>query len=855
MGERIVSIKLVADAVGAVTGIHAVRDAAGELKAKVADSAMSQRQEWATVGAGLTAVGVAITGVGVLALKTGIQYNTLQQTTRAALTSLLGSAAAANAQMDKLDDFARNSPFSKATFIAAQQQMLAFGIETKKVIPYLDGVQNAVAAAGGSNVEIEGIVATMSKIQSSSKITATDLIEFGNRGVNAADLIGSQMGKTGAEIRSEITAGTLDATQALDALAAGMTERFEGAADGVKNTFAGAMDRVKAAWRDFASELAKPLVDPSGGGALVDLLNWTADAMRNFEKLPEPIKATVSGLTGLVGVAALAGGAFMTLYPKFLETRAALASLGVTSGAVRGGMGSLVRFLGGPLGIALMAAAATVAVFNGAMDASKTSASEFEASIKQGTGALDAMRATAEKNEKGLVTVFADVSSQVDKLPSLLDKASSSGRGFFSSLSFNETAMLDNLKEFGAALANLSVSDLPRAQNEFAKFANSADLSKKQIALALDEMPAFKNALIDYADSSGLATDDTSLLALAMGKIGPAAEEGAAGAKSAADNYLESADAANQLSDQLMKLLDSYNELNGIGQSAEQQNAALQSSYAGLQEYVANAQAGVDGYALSLDENTAAGAANRAMLADHAASIKSNADAQFELESATLGSEQAAANYEARLSGGRQQIYDTALALTGNADAAQALTDKILAMPTAPEIKILMETAAAKSKIDDLKNYVPQVLTIQAQVEYSESFLNKFGKAAYGGTIGFAQGGTIGYASGGSVRGIGGGVAGGTVYGRGGSKSDSITVNLSRGEEVIQEPYASMYRTQLKQMNRGDFVAGQPQPQVIVVSGGAGAADVKQYNNVTMLERDPRLLMRQFGRELKGVIQ
>ncbi|MEB4614003.1 tape measure protein, partial [Leucobacter sp. M11] len=257
-------------------------------------------------------------------MKTGVEYNTLQQTTRAALTTLLGSAEAANAQMDKLDAFAKTSPFAKGSFIKAQQQMLAFGVETQKVIPYLDAVQNAVAAAGGSNADIEGIVATMAKIQSSSKITAQDLNEFGNRGVNAAELIGSRMGKTGAQIREEITAGSLGATEALDALTAGMAEKFEGASANVKNTFAGAMDRVKAAWRDFSSELARPLVDPNGGGALVDLLNWAADAMRAFEDLPAPVKTTISAMTGLAGVGSLAGGTFMLALPKFLEFQDAL---------------------------------------------------------------------------------------------------------------------------------------------------------------------------------------------------------------------------------------------------------------------------------------------------------------------------------------------------------------------------------------------------------------------------------------------------------------------------------------------------------------------------------------------------
>ncbi|MGJ8508416.1 hypothetical protein, partial [Glaesserella parasuis] len=83
--------------------------------------------------------------------------------------------------------------------------------------------------------------------------------------------------------------GTLDAGQALDALAAGMSERFAGASANVKNTMTGATDRVKAAWRDMASLMTEPLVGKNGGGLLVDATNGLADFLRLVQKLPAPI--------------------------------------------------------------------------------------------------------------------------------------------------------------------------------------------------------------------------------------------------------------------------------------------------------------------------------------------------------------------------------------------------------------------------------------------------------------------------------------------------------------------------------------------------------------------------------------
>ena len=315
---------------------------------RVVQSMDLQREHWQTAGVALTGFGTAITAVGVAALNTGINYNTLQQTSRAALETLTGSAEEANRQMDKLDEFASTSPFAKDVFIRAQQQMLGFGIEAQKVIPYLDSIQQSVAATGGSNHDIAELSRIFSQISASAKITATDLREFGNRGIDAATLIGSQMGMTGAQIRESITAGTLDAGEALDALAAGMQETYGGAADNVKNTVAGAFDRVKAAWRDLSGDLAAPLVGPEGGGLFVGLLNQVADLMRAFQGLPDPIKNTVAALGGIAGVGSLAAGSFLLLAPRVLDAYRAFKALrdldlvGM-AGGLKGVAGSIAR--------------------------------------------------------------------------------------------------------------------------------------------------------------------------------------------------------------------------------------------------------------------------------------------------------------------------------------------------------------------------------------------------------------------------------------------------------------------------------------------------------------------------------
>lgn len=324
---------------------------------RLVQSARLQADSWTSVGSSLTKTGAAMTALTAAVGATGVAYNTLQQQSRAALKTLLGSAEAAAKQMDKLDEFARTSPFAKQTFITAQQQMLAFGIETQKVIPYLDAIGDAVAASGGTSNTVGELAFIFSQIQSSAKITAQELREFGDRGVDAAKLIGDQMGMTAAEVRDSITRGTLDAGDALDALAAGMKETFGGASANVKDTMVGALDHVKAAWRDLSSAIMSGAVGPEGGGWLVDMTNGLADMLRVLESMPTPALETMGALSGIAGISLLGAGGLVASVPKFVELHAAFKNLEAISPRLARGVTRLVKEFSA-FGIAVTAATA-----------------------------------------------------------------------------------------------------------------------------------------------------------------------------------------------------------------------------------------------------------------------------------------------------------------------------------------------------------------------------------------------------------------------------------------------------------------------------------------------------------------
>lgn len=516
--------------------------------AGVAQSVRDNRDALTTVGVGLTAYGAAVAGIATAVGKTGIEYNTLRQRSVAALTAITGSAEDANRQMDKLDAFATTSPFARGVFIEAQQQMLGFGIEAEKVIPFLDAIQQAVAATGGSNHDISELSRIISQISASAKITATDLREFGNRGIDAATLIGSQMGKTGAQIRDEITAGTLDAGAALDALAVGMQDRYNGAADNVKETFLGAVDRVKAAFRDLSSSAMTPLVDPEGGGLAVDGLNRLADALRAFEDMPAGLRNTVLALGGMSGVVSLLGGAAFLAAPRLIDTWDALGRIGPAGRTAQDGIKGLpstlrrmapgaatfVTALGG-----LAAAVAALKIAGTAFDSLTDAGADLAllennlVTLTDAAEGLSDVMARSEISADWLDLGDSDrAAATIETLQQLsepgmvtrLDLAHGAILRFFSEgladkYSGGAARFAQDMRDVDTVLSGMATTSLPDATDAFQNYVEMLGGGDEVAAEMLDHMPGLRAALTDVATGMGLAADDATLLALAMGEV------------------------------------------------------------------------------------------------------------------------------------------------------------------------------------------------------------------------------------------------------------------------------------------------------------------------------------------------
>src|SRR5699024_8823169 len=154
----------------------------------------------------------------------------------------------------------------------------------------------------------------------------------------------------------------------------GMSTKFEGSSDRMRDTFQGAVDNLKGAWRDLSADMAKPLVDPEGGGALVGLTNTLADFLNSLQALPGPVKGAIGVIGGLTTAATVGAGAFALLMPKYVQFRESLADL--TSyhpklGKFAGGLGNVAAAagkLGGVVGLTAIGVSSLLSAFKNEAD-------------------------------------------------------------------------------------------------------------------------------------------------------------------------------------------------------------------------------------------------------------------------------------------------------------------------------------------------------------------------------------------------------------------------------------------------------------------------------------------------------
>ncbi|MEF2979109.1 phage tail tape measure protein [Subtercola sp. YIM 133946] len=455
------------------------------------------------------------------------------------------------------------------------------------------------------------------------------------------------------------------------------------------------------------------------GSAANDVLRGLVQAATSlvnaFDDAPQPIQTAALAVGVLVAAVTLLGGAFLIGVPQIAAFTGALATLSASEipavAASAAGLtktisttGSVLRetgaFLTGPWGVALAAATVGVVILSQQLDSLQASGAELTNSLVTAKSAQDVFNVAGQGKD---VKWVQDVTKDLGNLQNVLNAADDQAKNVFARFDSSHFGAFDALKSIGTQLGTLATTDLPSAEHAFSLLVAQTDGTDRSIQLLLDQMPAYKQALVDQATKLGETADNATLLKLAQEGGVPVTEDATAA-------YEAASGAAVDLGKAVKDLMDAIDAANGVGQDAVSKNIAYQQSMSDLNDQMQKIADGTEGYAATLDTTTQAGRDNLGMLNDLADSGEQAAKAQFDLDGNTQ-------TYQATLQSVHDSIYEHAKALGASDTEAANLADSIARIPSDTEWKVIAQTADAQAAVDAfLSRNNQRRITISTQI-------------------------------------------------------------------------------------------------------------------------------------------
>lgn len=614
---------------------------------------------------------------------------------------------------------------------------------------------------------------------------------FGNEALGAAQTLY----KGGAAGVAEMTAAVNDYGYAADT-----ARRMNDNLTGDLEKLGGSFDTVLLQSGSGANEVLRGLVQGLEG--LVDTVG----------KVPAPVLAVGTGLAAVVGGAGLLAGGLITVIPKIRETKEALEVLAPTGGKVNAVLSKTGKIAAGAAtGLAAVAAASALA--EPALDQILKPTGEtgealeaFAGQAAQGAVGADTLNKSFQDLVQGKEGVGAFQTAiegianpglwgNIDNIVVGGIKILSLGMADVTSTSDEARA---RFKSLGTELASLEADKAAEAFRDMAKATDGSDESLKRL---LDYMPDYRKSLEEQAKSAGYATDDQTLLNIALGKL-------------PTDTKSKAADVSKALEDIGVKADGTAGDLDKFTEAlfkATHTNLSARDAARGFQEAIDAIDESVKKNGTTLDINTEKGRANQAALDGIA-----NAGLAVVEANAKNGESQEA--LQGNLSSTYQSLIDGAGQFGITGQAAIDLAREVLKVPDGVDINSWMSDQAkkmaedTKAAVDNIpKNVRVDVNTYKTTFEKLVGLPSQISDGSYGQGLGVfaappkAAGGRLsGFADGGQLPTSGPGTE--TTDGFLGISSNGVPMaRVDAGEWIINGRSSANYNRELAAINAGTF--------------------------------------------------
>ena len=224
---------------------------------------------------GIGAVGAALAGLGVYAVKAGGEL----QNVETAMTNMLGSAEKAESLIKELQDFAAHTPFEFKDVTQASQKFLAFGFTAEQIIPTLTAVGDAAAGVGAGQDGVNRLTIALGQIAAKGKLASQEMMQITELGIPAWKMLAEYLGTDVATAQDMVTKRMVDSQMALQALVGGMEGRYAGMMDAQSKTILGSWSNLMDGVEQVAMQTGLAISDALD---LPDLFSTAGDALSEF---------------------------------------------------------------------------------------------------------------------------------------------------------------------------------------------------------------------------------------------------------------------------------------------------------------------------------------------------------------------------------------------------------------------------------------------------------------------------------------------------------------------------------------------------------------------------------------------
>lgn len=240
------------------------------------------------VKGGLVGLGIAAGTAGAFVGTLGLRFDSMQEQSTIAFTSMLGSAAKATKMMRTLNKFAADTPFEFQQVTQAARLLMAMHVaETPQgIIKTLTAIGDAASGLGLGAEGVDRITRALGQMHSKGVVQADEMLQLTEAGIPAWDILAKKLGVTIPKAMDMVTKKKVPASMAVDALLKGMESRFPHMMDKQAKSMAGLWSTLSDTAKIAAGSILQPFI-PAIKSAEKALIGWLGNpnVQKEFQAL------------------------------------------------------------------------------------------------------------------------------------------------------------------------------------------------------------------------------------------------------------------------------------------------------------------------------------------------------------------------------------------------------------------------------------------------------------------------------------------------------------------------------------------------------------------------------------------